>query len=166
MGDDVSTTSPRDARTGSACGGGQADRALPQPEISWVGGRNFLLDREYRYFDARSGTSITVKAGFVFDLSSVPRALWFLIAPFELSIVAPLLHDLMYRYGGEPPCAVARVTPRCLYSRRATDRLFVTAMTQERVRAWRRVAAYWAVRIFGALAWRGRSVARTTAGVH
>lgn len=39
---------------------------------------------------------------FRFDLASLPREAWPLIAPFELSIAAPLLRDYLYRSGGAP----------------------------------------------------------------
>jgi hypothetical protein len=75
-----------------------AGSRLPAPILTYVGGREWQLEAAYTYHDA--DTAITVPAGFRFDLSSVPRVFWSLIAPFELSIVAPLLHDFLYRYGG------------------------------------------------------------------
>jgi len=152
---------PQSLRSSDAVGWPEAKAELPDPEICWIGGKNFRLDRNYRYHDTRNARVITVSAGFVFDLSSVPRLLWFLIAPFELSVVAPLLHDLLYRYGGDVPDRAAAVEPRHRYTRAATDRLFLAAMAQERVAPWRRHSAYVAVRVFGCFAWR-RSEPRST----
>ena len=90
-----------------------AASSLPPPLLSYVGGDNWRLEADYTYQDG--DRTITVPAGFMFDLSSVPRALWWLIAPFELSIVAPLLHDYLYEHGGDLPAgsvhAAARLHP-------------------------------------------------------
>jgi len=43
---------------------------------------------------------ILVPAGFRYDLASVPRFLWRLIAPFELGLAAATVHDWLYRNGG------------------------------------------------------------------
>lgn len=86
-----------------------------------------------------------VPEGFVFDLASVPRPLWLFVAPFELSITAPLIHDMAYRHRGQLPGAVL--------SRRDADLVFLEMMRLEQVAAWRRYPAYYAVRRFGQSAW-------------
>ena len=40
--------------------------------------------------------TITVPTGFVTDLASVPRAMWWLIAPFDVARAA-IIHDLLYK---------------------------------------------------------------------
>lgn len=122
---------------------------LPAPVVSYVSGRNWRLEQAYAYQDGDH--TITVPAQFEFDLSSVPRWFWWLIAPFELSVAAPLLHDFLYRYSGSPPDGT--VEPSRAYSRPQADDLFRTIMEQEGVSAWRRTLGYWAVRAFGFLAW-------------
>ncbi len=123
---------------------------LPAPVLTYLGGRRWRLETDYLYDDGDH--RITVPAGFEFDLSSVPRAFWSLIAPFELSIVAPLVHDFLYKYGGEPP--PGSVQPRRSYTRRDVDDMFRSIMEKEGVAPWRRRLAYWAVRTFGQWAWR------------
>ena len=127
-----------------------AASTLPPPLMTYVGDGQWQLEADYTYRDG--DTAITVPKGFRFDLSSVPRAFWSAIAPFELSIVAPLLHDFLYRYGGEPPAG--SVVPPRTYTRAETDRLFRAIMEAEGVPAWRRTLAYLAVRTFGRGAWR------------
>ena len=63
---------------------------------------------------------VTVPAGFRFDLASIPRLLWPVVGPFELSIDAPLFHDACYQYGGF--CRGAGLIPRrnCLPAGRRT----------------------------------------------
>jgi hypothetical protein len=124
--------------------------ALPPPVLTYLGNDTWRLEADYFYQDG--DRLITVPAGFEFDLSSVPRALWWLIAPFELSIAAPLLHDFLYENGGEPPAG--SVVPPHSYSRREADDLFRRVMELEGVASWRRTLAYAAVRLFGGRAWK------------
>lgn len=84
---------------------------------------------------------IEVAAGFRFDLASIPRPLWSLIAPFELSIAAPLVHDWIYRGNDRR------------YTRAQADRIFRELMKREGISWWRREPAYAAVRAFGGKAW-------------
>lgn len=123
---------------------------LPPPLLTYVGDGQWRLEAAYTYRDGT--TAITVPAGFEFDLSSVPRPFWWLIAPFELSIVAPLLHDFLYRHGGKPPAG--SVDPPRTYTRVEVDRMARRIMEAEGVAAWRRTLAYLAVRAFGGRAWR------------
>jgi hypothetical protein len=127
-----------------------AGSRLPPPLITSPSIGRWRLEAAYTYHDG--ATAITVPAGFEFDLSTVPRVFWPLIAPFELSIVAPLLHDFLYRYGGKPP--TGSVSPPRTYERGEVDRMFREIMEAEGVPAWRRALAYAAVRVFGRDEWR------------
>jgi hypothetical protein len=126
---------------------------LPAPVLTYLGGDRWRLEADYSYQDGSH--RITVPAGFEFDLSSVPRAFWSLIAPFELSVTAPLLHDFLYETGGDPPAGA--IEPPRTYTRREVDELFRSVMEQEGVPAWRRRLAYAAVRTFGGRAWKSKS---------
>ena len=128
-----------------------AGSRLPPPVITSPTIGRWRLEGAYTYHDGL--TAITVPAGFEFDLSSVPRPFWPLIAPFELSIVAPLVHDFLYRHGGRPPAG--SLEPPRTYERAEADRMFRAIMEAENVPSWRRVLAYLAVRAFGRSAWRG-----------
>ena len=122
---------------------------LESPVLTFLGGRRWRLEQDYAYADGE--TTITIPAGFEFDLSSVPRAFWWLIAPFELSITAPLVHDFLYQHRGDPPAG--SIDPPRRYSRAEADRLFRRIMEQEGVAAWRRVLGYGAVRLLGGGDW-------------
>jgi hypothetical protein len=124
--------------------------ALPGPVLTYVGDNQWRLEAGYAYND--EAHVITVPEGFMFDLSSVPRPLWWLIAPFELSVSAPLLHDFLYRSGGKP--RAGSVEPPRTYTRLDADRMFRRIMEAEGVAAWRRTLGYAAVRLFGGGAWR------------
>lgn len=97
------------------------------------------------------GFNLLILQGFRTDLASVPRWLWRIIAPFELSIAAPVLHDYLYRNGG---CFVSTYGVAQRVERETVDNLFLNIMADEGVPWWRRTAAYHAVRIFGKSSWR------------
>ena len=119
------------------------------PVLSFIVGKGWLL------VDAWSteveGMTLTVPSGFRFDLASVPRPLWWLIAPFDCSIEAPLAHDALYRFRGQPPAGW--LTPAGRLRRRDADRWFRLLMAREDVAGWRRVCAWLAVRLAGWWPW-------------
>lgn len=83
---------------------------------------------------------VVIFAGFGFDLASVPRVFWVLLAPFELGITGPLLHDHGYREHWA--------------DRRTVDRMFRDIQLLEGVGWVRRWVTWGAVRVFGWFAWR------------
>ena len=97
------------------------------------------------------GINLLILLGFRTDLASIPRILWRIIAPFELSILGPVIHDFLYRNGGRYVTTYGVVQQ---VSRETTDKLFLNVMADEGVSWWRRVAAYHAVRMFGKSSWR------------
>lgn len=106
------------------------------------------LLEDYRLPDGRC--TITIPAGFSFDLSSVPRVLWWILASFELGIAAPLVHDFLYCHGGR---VRSYTRPSREYSRVGADRLFRRVMELEGVAKTNRLIAYKAVRWFGGNSW-------------
>ena len=95
--------------------------------------------------------TVTVKAGFQFDRATIPRIFWILISKDDLSNVAPLFHDLLYRYEG----VLHRdwVHPYTTFSRCEADNLFFHMMAESGVTSWRLHVAYQAVCHFSAFAW-------------
>ena len=106
---------------------------------------------------------LVVPEGFDHDFASVPRLLWFLIAPVDLGI-ASIFHDWLYaragraetlRWAGGAWEPVARP-----WTREAADRLFARLMREQGVARWRRRAAFLAVRTFAGRFW-GRPARRS-----
>lgn len=120
-----------------------------KPVLTSVQAGLWRLEMDYQA--ELQGRTITVPATFEFDLASVPRLFWPVIAPFELSVAAPLLHDFLYRYKGSPPAD--SIVPVGALGRKAVDRLFLELMTREGISPLRAFAAYAAVRLFGSFAW-------------
>lgn len=83
---------------------------------------------------------ITVPAGFVTDLATVPRVLWPLMAPYGKHQLAAIVHDYLYQCVGD-------------VSRFLADAIFRDLMAHLDVPLWRRVLAYYAVRFFGGRHW-------------
>jgi len=121
----------------------------PEPCLIYNDDDTWTLEREFSI--ASRGYQLVVPGGFRFDLASIPRALWSLEAPFELSIAAPLIHDWGYRHGGVFDCA-----PRTTFTRADVDAFFLDIMQQRGVSWLRRNVAYRVVRAFGAKAWQAR----------
>ena len=105
--------------------------------------------------DHRERIDVTIPAGFEFDLASIPRPIWPLIGSFELSLVAPLIHDYFYQYTGRPVyhrrVLDSLPVPAGAWhdvTRAEADQIFLDLMLREGVTPWKARAAYHAVRLF------------------
>lgn len=111
--------------------------------VIWItrlpGGKEWVTQCDYQLDLPEWSAPLVIPQGFKFDLASVPRWAWFLIAPFELSIIAPLVHDFFYRYSGRLPNG-ADVT------RKYADDIFYLLMLKEDVPTWKSKLAYRVVR--------------------
>ncbi len=81
----------------------------------------------------------TIPEGFTTDLASIPRIFWSIIAPHELGIDAPLIHDWLYRNN--------------IGGRAWADYILLHLMRQNKVPYWKRKVVYGAVRAFGWRSW-------------
>ena len=95
------------------------------------------------------GRVISLPLGYSTDLASIPRIFWNVIAPFELSIVAPLVHDALCDFKGKLPKEM--LGPWRSYSRKDADGVFRDLMLEENVPSWRVRAAYAGVRSYAIL---------------
>ena len=84
----------------------------------------------------------TVPEGFLTDLASTPRMMWWWLPPFGKYIEAAVLHDYFYS---------SKIVPR-----HDADRMFLLAMQEAGTRLIRAAMMYYAVRWFGWIAWRKR----------
>lgn len=120
-----------------------------KPEITYnvsLATWELMEDLHYQNY----GVDLLILKGFLTDLSSVPRFFWRAIAPFELSITAPVVHDYLYRHGGRYVSLSGQMRAM---TRAEVDALFLHIMFDEGVGVFRRRAAYWAVRWFGGGSW-------------
>jgi hypothetical protein len=106
-------------------------------------GRTWLTRREFGYDVGieGSGNTIEVPIGFMTDFASVPRIFWVFLPQWGRYGNAAVIHDYCY-------WAQTR-------SRGESDNIFLEAMEVLKVGWFTRYLMYWAVRIFGGLAWKG-----------
>jgi hypothetical protein len=103
---------------------------------------------------ARTGNApahrITCKKGFKTDLASTPKALWNIIAPWDIARAA-IIHDLLYlkirQYRAKHPEDMKGIS----LAKKASDKVFLLAMqdSSPAVPTWKINAAYYAVVTFG-----------------
>jgi hypothetical protein len=86
------------------------------------------------YLPIKTG-GITVPAGFVTDLTSVPRLLWPVLPPYGRYLTAAIVHDYAYE--------------NALLTKSKVDRIFYKNMLISGVPRWKRRVMYWAVKRFG-----------------
>ena len=83
--------------------------------------------------------TITVPTGFVTDLASVPRAMWWLIAPFDVARAA-IIHDLLYKvirqYRWEHQKGIKNTEDEALVkaAKIAADKVFLLGMISAELR--------------------------------
>jgi hypothetical protein len=91
---------------------------------------------------------ITAPVGYTSDLASVPKFLWWLVAPFDIARAA-VIHDYLYdAIDAQSPCTPILYKKRI---RKAADDVFLLAMTasEPKIANWKIKLCYTAVRIFG-----------------
>ena len=96
--------------------------------------------------------SITVPTGFVTDLASVPRAMWWLITPFDVARAA-IVHDILYKGIRQYRWKMKDKEDKELIkkAKKAADRVFLLAMNDAnpRVAGWKKYCSWKAVDLFG-----------------
>lgn len=102
----------------------------------------WILAKPFFYWNGEKLVEIPV--GFVFDFASVPKIFWNIISPTCLGDAGPLKHDWKYKNG--------------ITTRAAVDAEFLSEMIADRIPTWKRYAAYFLVRLFGAGNWDSKSV--------
>ena len=97
-------------------------------------------------------TTITVKKGFVTDLASAPRALWVLIAPFDIARAA-IIHDLLYKNIRQYRWVKKEKQDKDLVNQAkvTADKIFMLAMNDAspQVPQWKIYSSWKAVDLFG-----------------
>ena len=111
-------------------------------------------------------SKITCTKGFITDLASVPRAIWWLISPWDIARAA-IIHDLLYKrirqYRAKDDNLVEYQDVDELYqgvdkftnnykaAKKAADKVFLMAMkdAEPSIPKWKMYAAYYAVVLCG-----------------
>ena len=97
-------------------------------------------------------TTITVKKGFVTDLASAPRALWAILAPFDIARAA-IIHDLLYKNIRQYRWFKKEKQDNNLVNQAKViaDKIFMLAMedASPKVSKWKMYCSWKAVDLFG-----------------
>ncbi len=143
---------------------------LPDPKISWNQlSKIWILEEEVNVDinsqQASGAVGVKIPKGFKFDLSTIPRFLWGFVAPFELSIIAPLVHDFLYVNKGKLTVDAQKMLrlstettetegTTVYISRHEADSIFLEHMKMEGVGFFKRWVAYFGVRLIGGIFWK------------
>ncbi len=102
--------------------------------------------------DTNKTETITVPTGFVTDLASVPRAMWWAIAPFDVARAA-IIHDILYKSIRQYRHKMKDKQDNALVkaAKKASDKVFLLAMNdaEPSVPKWKKYSAWKAVDLFG-----------------
>lgn len=90
---------------------------------------------------------VTIPEGFYTDMASVPKALWFWIAPFGKHQEAALIHDYLYANSGLLLGVSKRLT------RKEADQLFYDIMAKDGTNKVKAKIMKLSVNLFGWLFW-------------
>jgi hypothetical protein len=134
-----------------------------QPPMQWVLSASLTYDcddltkgeikalRDVGVKVTNSG-KITVKKGFITDMASVPRACWWLIAPFDVARAA-VIHDLLYKTIRQYRASgVKQDEDLVKAAKKASDNVFLYGMrdAQPAIPNWKIYQCFQAVKLFGA----------------
>ena len=96
--------------------------------------------------------TVTVPIGFVTDLASVPRAMWWAIAPFDVARAA-IIHDLLYKSIRQYRWKMKDKEDKQLIkeAKVASDKVFKLAMedADPKITGWKIYSSWKAVDLFG-----------------
>ena len=102
--------------------------------------------------DTNKTETIKVPTGFVTDLASVPRALWWAIAPFDVARAA-IIHDLLYKSIRQYRWKMKDKEDKELIkeAKIASDKVFKLAMedADPKIAGWKIYSSWKAVDLFG-----------------
>ena len=117
---------------------------IPLMAVTYVPSEDiWLVDEDYHF--SLYGVQDFIQRGFKTDLASVPRVFWRIIAPYELSVEAAVIHDHLYRNLG--------VADNIILAREQVDNLFRLIMIEQGVPGWRCWLAHKMVRLAAWATW-------------
>jgi hypothetical protein len=123
----------------------------------------WALQRDLSYTTGPEGDTITVPAGFVTDLASVPRIVWSFYPPDGPWVKAAVIHDFLYETKGTGLWYSHRGNARTVpYSRAEADHILKEGMADRGIGAWEQFVIWASVRIGGFAGW-GKSDRRKAA---
>lgn len=112
-------------------------------QLEYIDGHNYRLLSKFEYYtNIDAFIALYIPEGFVTDFASIPRLLWNILPPTGEYGKIAVVHDYLYRTRG-------------LATKAEADAVFLEGMEVLGVGLMRRYVMYWAVRLFGGLAYKG-----------
>ncbi|EFO7853397.1 DUF1353 domain-containing protein [Salmonella enterica] len=104
--------------------------------LEMLGHYNWRVHEPFAFYLSDDNSDvISVPAGFVTDLATIPRIFWTLLPPDGKYAKAAIIHDYLYA--------------NALRTKQEADLIFLDGMVVLGVPKWKRVIMYWSVRLFG-----------------
>lgn len=104
--------------------------------LEMLGHYNWRVHEPFDFYLSDDNSDvISVPAGFVTDLATIPRIFWTLLPPDGKYAKAAIIHDYLY--------------DNALRTKQEADLIFLDGMVVLGVPKWKRTVMYWAVKIFG-----------------
>lgn len=122
-------------------------------------------DYQYTWETPLHKHRLIIKKGFQCDLASVPKFLWSVISPQDLTLSAPLVHDVIYAcqgdlYNYDWAIRERKLKKNSIYhpvisrmDRKTADQLFYEQAVDEGVSKHKALPAYYILRLTGNYAW-------------
>jgi len=114
-------------------------------------GRRWKLHRSFTYHvgSEYSNMVVVVPAGSITDFASIPSIFWSLLPSWGKYGKAAVVHDWLYHQHN-----ILSRGSKSSITRKEADIIFYEGMLVSGTRRWKAEVMYWAVRLFGQLAWR------------
>ena len=115
-------------------------------------GNEYIVLEDYYEPEAR----ILIPEGFKCDHASIPRFLWSIICPTDLSDAAAVTHDYLFAHAGIPTQYYLKedhYAGEKVFTKEESDGIFKRIMKREKVQKWKRRVAYFAVKYLAWGAW-------------
>ncbi|EBW6110964.1 DUF1353 domain-containing protein [Salmonella enterica subsp. enterica serovar Typhimurium] len=104
--------------------------------LEMLGHYNWRVYEPFEFYLSEDNSDvISVPAGFVTDLATIPRIFWSVMPPDGKYAKAAIIHDYLY--------------DNALRTKKEADLIFLDGMAVLGVPKWKRIVMYLAVRIFG-----------------
>ncbi|WP_404417854.1 DUF1353 domain-containing protein [Brevundimonas vesicularis] len=115
----------------------------------------WALQRPMSYYSGpKRDEEIIVPAGFVTDLTSIPRLVWSFYPPDGPWVKAAIVHDFLYDTQGDGRWNdTVGVTRATAYSRKEADDILLEGMIERNVGRWERLVIWLAVNFGGQRGW-------------
>lgn len=104
--------------------------------LEMLGHYNWRVHEPFAFYLSDDNSDvISVPAGFITDLATIPRIFWTLLPPDGKYAKAAIIHNYLY--------------DNALRTKKEADLIFLDGMTVLGVPKWKRTIMYYAVRLFG-----------------